>query len=199
MTDVMRFLTAVYARLLRLYPPGFRAEFAEEMLAVFSAALEDARAAGAWPAVRCFLRELAALPASINQASRIERQHNTRSYRIHRLRFAARYNSLWFGGLLLVLGLSRFLRSGEMTPIRAFQLLLSLSLLLAWRWERTGGLIAMLGGALLCGLGMWGAYVSSQGETLPVQLLITLVGLLWGAPFLIFGGLFVRARTLAEA
>mgnify|MGYP000881659560 CR=1 FL=1 len=64
MTDVMRFLTAVYARLLRLYPPGFRAEFAEEMLAVFSAALEDARAAGAWPAVRCILRELAALPAS---------------------------------------------------------------------------------------------------------------------------------------
>ena len=100
--------------------------------------------------------------------------------------------------LLLMLGPVPGSSFGEMTPIRAFQLLLCPQCAgLALGAHR--GADCDVGWRAPCAFGPMGCYVSSQGETLPVQLLITLVGLLWGAPFLIFFFLFVRARTLAEA
>ena len=46
MNLVVRISIYLYSRLLRLYPPGFRHEFADEMLTVFTAALTDAQGRG---------------------------------------------------------------------------------------------------------------------------------------------------------
>jgi len=46
MNLVVRISIYLYSRLLRLYPPGFRNEFADEMLAVFIAAVSDAQQRG---------------------------------------------------------------------------------------------------------------------------------------------------------
>lgn len=199
MTHLTRFMTILYARLLGLYPPGFRAEFGDEMRAVFASALADAVASGLWAALCFSLREVAALPRNIIQAARREGQHRTHAYRVYRARWIARYNAVWFGGLILLIALQRMLRSGEIDALRAVQMLIAVSLVLAWRWERLGGLLAALGGALLCGLGLLGGYGAGQGETLLAQGLTMLVGALWGLPYLVFGGLFLYVGIQAEA
>jgi hypothetical protein len=199
MTHITHLMTILYARLLGLYPPGFRAEFGDEMRAVFASALADAAASGLWATLWFGLREVAALPRSIVRAARRESRHRTRAYRVYRTRWIARYNAIWFGGLIVVIALQRVLRSGEVDALRALQMLIAVSLLLAWRWERLGGLIAVLGGVGLCGLGLLGGYWSSQGETLLAQGLTMFVGALWGLPYLIFGGLFLYVGMQAEA
>lgn len=61
----MRFVVSLYTWLLKLYPPRFRAEFGEEMRAVFAEAAAEARRTGmASIAVVC-LRELKDLPTSL--------------------------------------------------------------------------------------------------------------------------------------
>ena len=59
---------AVYAGLLRLYPPRFRAQFAQEMQAVLACRLSDARPFGwrAW--IKTVLSELLDYPASLYRA-----------------------------------------------------------------------------------------------------------------------------------
>jgi hypothetical protein len=65
MKQSLNLLSRIYAAGLRLYPPGFQRQFAEEMQAVFSEALEEAGEQG-WPApARLFLREIGALPAGL--------------------------------------------------------------------------------------------------------------------------------------
>jgi hypothetical protein len=57
-----RAATAIYRALLRLFPAGFRAEFEEEMVAVFAARLEQEAASGA-AALGLLLREASGLVA----------------------------------------------------------------------------------------------------------------------------------------
>ena len=199
MTHVTHLIAVIYARLLRLYPPGFRAEFGDEMRAVFASALADAAASGLWATICLSLREMVTLPRNIIQAARREGRHRTCAYRVYRTRWIARYNAIWFGGLILVIALQRLLRSGEMDALRAMQMLIATSLVLAWRWERLGGLIAVIGGTLLCGLGLLGGYWSGQGDTLLAQGLVMLVGALWGMPYVLFGSLFLYVSLQAEA
>jgi hypothetical protein len=61
----MSLLARLYVQLLRLYPPGFRGEFGEEMQEVFAQALQDSRAQGRSAPARLFLNELQDLPASL--------------------------------------------------------------------------------------------------------------------------------------
>jgi hypothetical protein len=58
-------LTWIYSLTLRLYPPGFRREYAEEMRSVFTEALQDASMRGRSTSARIFLREIADLPANL--------------------------------------------------------------------------------------------------------------------------------------
>ncbi|HEX2905582.1 MAG TPA: hypothetical protein VHO69_01885 [Phototrophicaceae bacterium] len=55
----------LYASLLRLYPPEFRAEFAEEMGDVFALALTEAEPAGVLTLMAICLTELRDLPLSL--------------------------------------------------------------------------------------------------------------------------------------
>src|SRR5688572_23590427 len=61
----------LYSRLLRLYPPGFRAEYAEEMTDVFAAVIAETDKRGA---VWVLLAEARDLPISLIEAHLRERQ-----------------------------------------------------------------------------------------------------------------------------
>lgn len=64
----MRVVVRVYALLLRLYPPRFRAEFAEEMQGVFEDALTDSVRHGQRYAALWCAHELSTLPAEVARA-----------------------------------------------------------------------------------------------------------------------------------
>jgi hypothetical protein len=61
-------LARLYAALLLLYPPGFRAEFGEEMQSIFAQAADEASQRGANAFARLCLGELAGLPAALLRA-----------------------------------------------------------------------------------------------------------------------------------
>ncbi len=73
----MSIIRAVYAVLLRLYPPAFRERFGGEMQAVFAAALDDARQQGPAAVIRLSGRELRDLPITLLAAHR--QQHEERA------------------------------------------------------------------------------------------------------------------------
>lgn len=61
----MKLIAWIYALVLRLYPHGFRREYAEEMQAVFMEALENACDRGEFSSTRIILREFSELPANL--------------------------------------------------------------------------------------------------------------------------------------
>ena len=65
MSRITRFAVRAYARLLGLYPPRFREEFAEEMRGVFSNSLREAGNDGVLTLASVCLRELGGLPFNI--------------------------------------------------------------------------------------------------------------------------------------
>lgn len=68
MNSLTRLLIALYARLLRLYPPTFYREFAGEMKAVFADALANSRSRGALALLGWCGREFVTLPGALAQA-----------------------------------------------------------------------------------------------------------------------------------
>ena len=72
-------LLACHNLLLRLYPPGFRAIFQDEIQSVFSQTISDAARQGSLAVIKVFLRELIDLPAAAFQEHRRERSANNAS------------------------------------------------------------------------------------------------------------------------
>jgi hypothetical protein len=68
------FILALYLWLVRLYPPGFRAEFGEELRQVFSQALGDCSRQHRFSALSLIAREMRDLPASMFIQHRAERR-----------------------------------------------------------------------------------------------------------------------------
>lgn len=77
----MNLIARVYAALLQLYPQSFRAEFGEEMRAVFADALQEAARAGRISLARLLWRELLELPVSI--AAELWRERSRRNMDVH--------------------------------------------------------------------------------------------------------------------
>ncbi len=63
-------LIRVYRSLLRLYPAAFRAEFGDEMAAVFATAVREAAAEGPTAVAAVCLKETADFPANLVDAYR---------------------------------------------------------------------------------------------------------------------------------
>ncbi|MEK7787440.1 MAG: hypothetical protein AAB658_18720, partial [Chloroflexota bacterium] len=61
----MRVIILLYAWVLKLYPPSFRAEFADEIQAVFAKVASEAARRDVMSLARACLRELRDLPASL--------------------------------------------------------------------------------------------------------------------------------------
>lgn len=80
----------LYSLFLRLYPAPFRAEFADEMRAVFEAALRNAARAGAASAAGWLLLELHDLPGSVarehlTQRRRVQWNRSQEELAMHRI------------------------------------------------------------------------------------------------------------------
>jgi hypothetical protein len=64
----VRVLCTLYGCMVRLYPPGFRAAFGDEMRAVFAEAASDAASRGWGPLMAVWLRELRTYPGAVGSA-----------------------------------------------------------------------------------------------------------------------------------
>ena len=182
----------LYAYTLRLYPVAFRTDFSDEMLAVFAMTVREAT--GHLSLVFILWREVSRLPMSVVA---VRRQVYSRLPASVRRVEQARWFVRIIAGLLGVFLLSTlqviFSPSYHLYPQAIpFILLLfitSVSLLLAIRWERLGGLLTGSSGIAL-GIFM-GLYLSQMVTSVESNLIaVALIGLLWMLPFVIFGALF---------
>jgi hypothetical protein len=196
-------IIAIYSRLMGLYPHQFRAEFADEMQAVFALAVQESSPQTLW---RLCLRECRDLPIHIvHEHIRRKRVYMKRLFNfdqrqeLQMVRWLIRIVSLLACALFLyTFGMlsSNLALPAHAIPLYAIFMLTTLSLLAAWRWEVIGGRLTMILALLL---GLSGAYATySYGATLPnipssTHLLAAVLALIeWTLPFLIFGWLFVK-------
>lgn len=70
----MQFLRRLHGFLLNLYPKAYRAEYGEELQAVFTLSLEDASEQGWWSVAAFMIRELTAFPQAVILAHLRERR-----------------------------------------------------------------------------------------------------------------------------
>ena len=75
MKSILHFIISVYVSLLNLYPGRFRAEFGEEMQAVFSEVAKEAAAAGKKKLATIFMRELLDFPIGLIREHWLELVH----------------------------------------------------------------------------------------------------------------------------
>ena len=182
--------TDLYTCLLYLYPGAFRTRFGDEMTGVFELALSEAGQHGPAFLLIFWLHELITLiPAALHEHARAwhgRRQTPESAARFDLLaaRWIARVVSLLICGILLN-GFSTLTTA----PFGIVQILGLGGLLLAWRWEILGGLLVLAAGGL-SGLAVTDLVLLTAG---PGKLLLCLLsGLIWAAPFLIFGWLFIK-------
>ncbi len=204
----MSIIRAVYAVLLRLYPDPFRERFGREMQAVFAAALVDAWEQGPAAVIRLCLGELWALPGCIIREHLHERgsravlsQSTPQNESSARLRRLAR--SL---GLLIVAPILIVIASPAPphNPALIVLLLVTHSVAVAWFREDLGGRL-LVGSGLLLGLTAMLSFITGSGvPSHPVpgrEVMIGLtgggIGLLFGAPVVLTGLLFVRVGRRA--
>lgn len=210
MSGVARLLVGVYARLLRLYPRRFYATFGAEMRQVFAQALDEARREGFTSlAVLCW-RELRDLPGSIVREHVIERKKEAAMVlwsseddrRLRGLRLLARGWGVLLCTVILVPVASPY---PPHNPALTALLLVTHSVVIAWFREVLGGRLLIVSGLLLGAAAMLGAITGAGVPSVPVpgrDLLIVLwgglVGLLFGAPVVALGGLFLKVGQRAE-
>ena len=186
-------LLRVYAFALKLYPSAFRAAFADEMLAVFAMTLRET--IGASGLMQVVWRELLDLPRNIISSRHKFPAQPANALTIWRTRQVIRLSSAILS-LIMLHSLVQTLTTPQTILADALRLGLfytllfctSVSMLLAWRWER-------LGGALTAGCGMAiGTFLTFYiGYFHPAEISLIgliLIGLLWMLPFVIIGLLF---------
>ena len=146
----------LYRVLLRFYPRPFQATFGDEMVEVFEEAVNEATGEGGWQLVNVMLRELAEWPLALVLEYRYQRRKKMMRWlqvnwttEVRTVRWVARLLSVLVAVFLLsLLAFNEDVRT-EPTPPFLVICLLSLFLLAGWRWERVGGLLAMLGSPVL--------------------------------------------------
>jgi len=181
----------VYAAALRLYPAAFQADFADEMLSVFAMTVREA--SDKWKLTNIMWREVCALPLSLIT---VYRQAHAQLPAAIRQRQQTRWFVRIIGGLLSLFLLStlRVILSpsynlyAQAVPFVGMLFTACISLLVALRWGRVGGLLTIASGAALgCCMTLY-LYMMALSE---IGLIATvIIGLIWALPFLIFGILF---------
>jgi len=194
----------IFSKLLRLYPGHFYASFAGEMLDVFSEAITESAQGGFTPVLRFWSRELAELPLALisqhfydrrKQAMQLLRYDN--QHEIGAVRSVARVLSILTGGFVVMLYLFNDDLRAEPTPPSVMLGLLPFFMLIAWRWERFGGLLTMFGSVLLA-VTMLFQWSGAVGLITPIPLLIFIAGGMT-LSFLIIGWLFVSIAQHTRA
>ncbi len=184
----------LYTYLLKLYPVSFREAFADEMQEVFALTLRTAIGVSRMAALWVVVCELWQFPLSL---WRVRRDASSRMSAVDRRVQQAR----WFVRIIAAL-LGTFLLSTlrmilspsynfypQAIPFVLFLFVTSVSMLLAIRWERLGGLLTGSGGVSLgIFMGLYLSQIATPAECSAIA--IVLIGTLWMLPFVIFGALF---------
>ncbi len=186
-------LIRLYAHSLRLYPAAFRADFADEMLDVFAMTLREAR--GTLAFLTIVWREVAYLPINIICVRQQKSEAPTSSINVWRARHVTRWSSMILSLFILYSLINPFV-SPQTFAIDGLRLSLffvllfftSLSMLLAWRWERLGGLLTIGGGITL---GAFLIFYIGYFRPAEISLIgLSFIGILWALPFVTFGVMF---------
>ncbi len=184
------FSAAVY-----LYPRRFQAAFGDEMLEVFDMALEEALAQSSTALLLRLLRELGQLPASLLLEHLYERKKNMtvlplNTHReLNTVRWFARGLSLLPVIFWLTLALFNEDFLAEITLPLILIGLLSVSLIVAWRWERIGGAVTSGGALLLFGVLLYQNL--SADNMITSRWVLILVSASMAGFYLILGWLFL--------
>ena len=201
-------LRRVYRGMVRLYPPTFRADYADELLGVFEQAIREASQQGVWPMLMVALREFADWPINVlvehayhkRNTMKLPRRSDAEEIRL--TRWIARTTSVFltvlYGIIILV--------SDQPALLTVTILAMTVSLALAWRWEKWGGALTV-GLALICallgGLEATFAFPNLGLTTRVLWGLVCVAGtfIAWVSPHALIGWLFVSLgrRTTQRA
>jgi hypothetical protein len=189
-----RWILRFYRLLLRCYPAQFRAEFGAEMEQIFALLLAHAMTRGA-PAVAALLaREYAgAAIGALHEQLRGAGPHSDRRLRIVRLQacMLATLSSVWWMAIVL---LNEDVRRVESLPIGIALFFGFAGSLIAWRRERSGGVLLIAGGIGVSMVLLLGAGPHSER----LALLLPLPYLVSGA-LLLVSGAYDPAQRIAPA
>lgn len=209
MKRIIAAVSRLYGWMLRLYPRSFRAMFAGEMESVFAQTLDEAaRQGGASVLVTC-LREMVDFPIALL----LEHVHDKRKKSMKLFHYDEKQGiriTRWIariGGLLLDMFFCFIiLTTSQPVLFKLTIVVMTAALLIAWRREKTGGLI-MLTASLACALtvGIYGMFTVEHLGTLKTILVGfgSILGVLafWVPEYLLLGWLFVslaRHERLAQ-
>jgi hypothetical protein len=183
-----------YAKVLKLYPREFSGNFAAEMLEVFTLALLDALKAGSGSLLSLLYRELVDLPVTLvleyfhqRRKRKMQLIRYESSNDVQSVRLLARGLSLVFVALSLATFVNYGIGNAELTPAAIVLGGLTITMMLAWRWEKVGGNLTMIGSPL----GVISAIYMLRGMSGSDFFGAFLVGVAMSAAALIVGWLFV--------
>jgi hypothetical protein len=192
--------TWIYSRLLRLYPRAFRSMFASEMQHIFTLALTDADQLGAWAVAGILLRELRDIPVALFLQHLHERRKRTMQFLsfstvqdIKWIRWTARLLSLVFAAMLITTIVFYVIGAGKALPTALILAVATVFMLLAWRWEKVGGMLTMIASPFALGAVVLVATMPEVFglDSATAPLVISLIGLAFTFATLIVGWLFV--------
>ena len=192
---LIRLARWLFCAAIHLYPLRFQAAFGDEMLEVFDLALEEAVAHSSKTLLLRLLRELAQLPASLLLEHLYERRKNMsilpmNTHReLNTVRWFARGLSLLPVLFWLTLAIFNEDFLAEITLPLILIGLLSVSLIVAWRWEKIGGAVTSGGALLLFGVLLYQNL--SAGNMITSRWVLILVSASMAGFYLILGWLFL--------
>ncbi len=188
-------LIRLFGWALKLYPSNFQAAFADEMLHVFAMTVRETSSTFALLIIGW--REVLDLPINIMRARQKSAPLLTSPIRVWRARQVTRWSSMILSLFMLHNLISTFsnpqaLYIDQLGLGLFFTLLLciSVSMLLAWRWEWLGGLLTMGSGIAL---GFFLIFYIGHFRPVEVSMIgLSLIGILWALPFVTFGAIFYQ-------
>jgi hypothetical protein len=198
-----RFAVSIYKRLLLLYPADFRSTFADEMLIVFQLRLDETLPRGWITFLMLCLRESIDFPFSLFLAYR--RKDSSMNWlrlrgenNVNRARNLTRAASLVVAFFLnwTFIEIARKPDYGiwsQSVPFVVTIFITNLLMLVAWRWERLGAWLTLIGAL---GVGLTIAYsmfvtASLQNVQIPAPLIV-FIAAAWASPYILFGLLFLN-------
>jgi hypothetical protein len=189
-----RMIIAFYAFLLNRYPTPFRELFADEMLDIFTLAYESKRQERPLARMYFILREFTALPLAIGDEhlQELESKDFVMMLATPQFRRIIRSLSLVYVVLVFLIIFAIPAISGDglrLLALTSFQMIMLVSILIAWRWQKMGGIVVLTSAALL------GLIMFLGLATVPGNLSGALIAAgLWTLPYLAWGILFILSR-----
>ncbi|MGB3716187.1 MAG: hypothetical protein WA996_17340 [Candidatus Promineifilaceae bacterium] len=193
----------IFAILLKLYPKDFYSTFSDEMLEVFVMKLSDSYNESPSTLMKSLLTEAAEIPVALiaqhiykrkRQAMRLLRYDTT--LEINLARWIARGISILIVGfVLLLLALNDDFRSDPTLPTVVLWII-ALCLVIAWRWERIGGLLVIF----LSPIFVLSIVIQWSGAKGLIALgwQLAFIGIVMALSFAIIGWLFVSVAWHSE-